>query len=41
MSMDFELIFWIVAAVVGLVAFGVMMALARKEAETYVDWVEE
>ena len=32
-----EMTFWIVAAAVGLVIFGVMWYLAKKEGENYVD----
>ena len=37
--MDSELIFWIVATVLGYVAFGVLWYLAKKDRENYVDWV--
>lgn len=37
--MDSELIFWIVAAVVGSIAFMVLWRLAKKDGERYVDWV--
>jgi hypothetical protein len=39
--MDYELIFWLVAAAVGVIAFGAMMALAKRESEGYVDWMED
>ena len=32
-----ELTFWIVAAVVAMIAFGVLWHLAKKDAENYVD----
>lgn len=35
--MDNELVFWIVAGIAGLITYGVLMALARKEARNYVD----
>lgn len=39
--MDYELIFWLVATAVGVTAFRVMMARARRESENYVDWMED
>ena len=41
MNFDFELYFWIVAAIAGLVTFGVLWVLAKRDAENYVDWVRE
>lgn len=35
--MDYELMFWIVSAIIGVVAFGVMCFLGKKESENYVD----
>ena len=35
--MDYELIFWIVAAVVGVAVFGLLMARANKD--QYVEWM--
>lgn len=37
--MDYELIFWIVAGIASVVAFGLLMARANKE--LYVDWIAE
>lgn len=39
--MDYELIFWLVATAVCVIAFRVMMALAKRESEGYVDWMED
>ena len=39
--MDAELIFWIVAGIVSLIAFGVLWGLAKKESENYVEWVRD
>lgn len=38
--MDRELIFWIVAAILGLVAFGLLRRKARREAVHYLEWME-
>lgn len=35
--MDYELIFWIVAAVAGAIGFALLMAKANRE--LYVEWV--
>lgn len=35
--MDFELIFWVVAGIAGLISAGILYFLAKKNAETYVD----
>ena len=35
--MDYELIFWVAAAIAATIAFGVMWFLGAKEAEKYVD----
>lgn len=37
MVTDAELIFWIIAAVVGLISFGVLWHGAKKDGENYVD----
>ena len=39
--MDSELIFWIVAAVVSCLSFGVLWRMAKKDGENYVDWVSD
>lgn len=39
--MDFELIFWVVAGIAGLISIGVLWALAKKNSMNYVEWVEE
>lgn len=39
MSFDAEVCFWIVAAVAGLVVFGLLMARANRD--LYVDWIAE
>ena len=39
--MDYELIFWLVSAAVGLITFAAMMLRAKREAEGYVDWMED
>ena len=41
MRFDFELCFWIVATIAGLITFGVLWVLAKRDAENYVDWVRE
>ena len=41
MSFDFELCFWIVAGLAGLITMGVLWALAKKNSENYVDWAEK
>lgn len=41
MSFDYELVFWIIAGIVGMIAFGVLCFRAKKEAENYVEWVPE
>jgi hypothetical protein len=35
--MDYELIFWVVAAIAGVIGFGILWILAKKDAENYVD----
>lgn len=35
--MDYELIFWGVSAIAGVIGFGVMWFLGKKEDENYVD----
>lgn len=37
--MDYELIFWIVAAVAGAIGFTLLMAKANRE--QYVEWIAE
>lgn len=39
--MDAELIFWIVAAIAGLIAFGVLYIKAKRESANYVEWIAE
>jgi hypothetical protein len=34
--MDYELIFWLASGIVGLIAFGVLYARAKRE--SYVSW---
>ena len=41
MSVDYELVFWIVAGIASMIFLGVLWALAKKEAANYVDWVSE
>lgn len=41
MNFDYELVFWIVAAIVGLIGFGILWLWAKKDAANYVDWVPE
>lgn len=36
MSFDAELCFWIAAAVVGIIAFGVMMFIGKRVSDGYV-----
>ena len=38
MSFDFELYFWIVAAIAAVITFVILWLLAKKNAETYLDW---
>jgi hypothetical protein len=35
--MDYELIFWIAAAIASVIGFGILWTLAKKDAENYVD----
>lgn len=35
--MDYELIFWVVAAIASVIGFGILWILAKKDAENYVD----
>ena len=35
--MDYELIFWVVSAIAGVIGFGILWTLAKKDAENYVD----
>lgn len=37
--MDYELIFWIVAAIAGIIGFGALWHKANRE--LYVEWVEK
>jgi hypothetical protein len=39
--MDYELIFWVVAGIVGLISLGVMAYLGKKESQHYVEWVAD
>lgn len=39
--MDYELIFWLASAFLSVIAFGAMMARAKRESEGYVDWMED
>ena len=39
MVTDAELIFWIVAAIASMVAFGVLCFLAKRDSENYIEWV--
>lgn len=39
--MDYELIFWISAAVISIVAFAVLNLIAERESKNYVEWVAE
>lgn len=39
--MDYELIFWIVAAIAGLVAFGVLHLIGKRESRNYIEWIAE
>ena len=39
--MDSELIFWIVAAIASIVAFGVLWAIGKRESENYIEWIAE
>lgn len=41
MVTDAELIFWIVAAVMGLTAFCVLRFLAKRESANYVEWIAD
>lgn len=41
MRTDAELIFWAVALVAGIIAFGVLRFIAKKESENYVEWVRD
>ncbi len=41
MGTDAELIFWAVALVAGIIAFGVLWFMAKRESENYVDWVRD
>lgn len=35
--MDYELIWWIVAGIVGVIGFGILWAMAKEESKNYVD----
>ena len=35
--MDYELIFWAVAAIGGWIGFGILWILAKKDSKNYVD----
>lgn len=39
--MDYELIFWIAAAIAGCIAFGVLWFMANKHSANYVEWIAE
>ena len=39
--MDSELIFWIVATVVGCFAFGVLWHFAKKDSANYIEWIAD
>lgn len=39
--MDYELIFWVVSAILGVIGFGIMLYLGKKESQHYVEWVAE
>lgn len=39
--MDSEMIFWVVSAIVGVIGFGIMLYLGKKESKNYVEWVAE
>ena len=39
--MDKELIFWIVAGIASIVAFGVLYIKAKRESENYVEWIRD
>lgn len=41
MVTDAELIFWIVAAIAGVIAFGVLRFMANKYSANYVEWIAE
>ena len=41
MVTDAELIFWGVAAIASLVAFGVWCFLAKLDSENYIEWIAE
>ena len=38
--MDYELTFWIIAAIAGIIAFAVLSVMAKREAQNYVEWIE-
>ena len=35
--MDYELIFWVVAGIIGLIGLGVLWVLSKSEEENYVN----
>lgn len=39
--MDAELIFWIVAGIASVVAFGLLYIKAKRESENYVEWIAD
>lgn len=41
MISDAELIFWIVSAIMGVILFGVLWFLGKRESENYIDWIAE
>lgn len=41
MITDAELIFWIVAGIIGLIATGVLWFLAKRESENCIEWIAD
>ena len=39
--MEKELIFWIVAGIASIVAFGVLYIKAKRESENYIEWIAD
>lgn len=39
--MDKELVFWIVAGIASIVAFGVLYFMGKRESENYIEWIAD
>ncbi len=41
MVTDAEMIFWTVALIAGLITFGVLWFMAKKDSANYVEWIAD